>query len=63
MRSFEDRWAWLRSQLEDDAATLAELADATADPHRARHLHGKAAYAVVALQHMDTADVATGPNA
>ena len=35
MRSFEDKWVWLRTQLEDDAATLEDkAANAVGDQHR-----------------------------
>jgi hypothetical protein len=59
--SYEARWLNLRRQLAEDAATLAALAEGTADSSKALNLHGKAAYAVTALRHMDELDRVTGP--
>ena len=61
MRSYEDRWNWLRDQLTEDHAAATDLADATADAHAATILRGKAAYAVTALRYMDELDRANGP--
>lgn len=59
MRSFEDRWVWLRGQLEDDAATLfgrAHDAEDAGQMDRSALLDAKACALRVALDHMDLAD-------
>jgi len=56
MRSFEDRWNWLRDQLTEDHAAATDLADATADPDRSTRLHGQVAAFARVLTRMDDAD-------
>ena len=56
MRSFEDRWNWLRDQLTEDHAAAQDLAHATADPDRSTRLHGQVAAFARVLTRMNDAD-------
>ena len=56
MRSFEDRWLWLRATITEDHAAAQDLADATADPDRSTRLHGQVAAFARVLGRMDDAD-------
>lgn len=66
MRSYEDKWMWLRSQLEDDAATLQRLSHEAAtagNVDRAAWLHARHSAILTALHHMGEADRIAAPNA
>jgi len=56
MRSFEDRWLWLRSTITEDHAAAQDLAQATADDAKSRRLHGQADAFAWVIKRMNDAD-------